>query len=320
MCKEIVEHAIESGGTVFGGYVRDFLRHENAAKTYYAQNHSNEQYSDQTISTDTLDRLLVPVDIDVKFETTEQYTKFRNLLRGAHYKVTAIPGISTMYVDDETVRLKKLTVGFDITSQSVIRALNMPPGSMTKNILLPELVRRLEGMQLTSDFISIDVLLTTADPPFNKLDFMCNGLVMDKDGIHMCNDLMTNLNAFGVHRVYQRILDDIIHKRAVLVNLYPKRWDKMAAKGWDLIDGNVEKVSVLGETCLICHDDIEPDDAYRLNCCKNVNYHFECLSRQITHEVTGIMDSGKCPHCRQKIQLTDTEVKVFGMIITNNWM
>ena len=319
MFKEIVEHAIECGGRVFGGYVRDFLIHEEAAKRFYAQNYTNEQYSDKEVSPDTLDRFLIPSDVDVRFETIEQYKNFRNLLRGAYYNVVATPGISTMYTDDETapVRIKKLKVGFDITSQLVIRSLNIPHGSMARSVLLPELVRRLDGMSISSDVINIDVLLTTAEPPFNKLDFMCNGLVMDKNGIHICEDLKRGLSAFGIHRVYQRILDDINHKRAVLVNLYPHRWDKMAAKGWDLIGGNVEKIKSTDETCLICHDDIKMDDAYRLLCCKNVKYHFDCLAQQITYPTTGIADSGKCPHCRQGIYLTSKEVEVFGMDIVN---
>jgi hypothetical protein len=319
MFKEIVEHAIECGGQVFGGYVRDFLIHEDAAKRFYAQNYTKEQYSDKEVSPDTLDRFLTASDVDVKFETVEQYNNFRNLLTGAYYKVIAIPGVSTMYTDDETVpvRVKKLKVGFDITSRLVIRSLDLPNGSIARGVLIPELVRRLEGMSITSDIINIDVLLTTAEPPFNKLDFRCNGLIMDKNGIHICKDLKRGLNAFGVHRVYQRILEDIKHKRAVLVNLYPHRWDKMEAKGWDLVGGNVEKVAVDNETCLICHDDIKRDDAYRLACCTNVNYHFECLSRQITHPVTGIVDSEKCPHCRQSVLLTSTEVQVFGMDIVN---
>ncbi len=318
MFKEIVEHAVNSGGTVFGCYVRDFIQHEDAAKRFY-ENHTSEQYSDPTVSPDTLDRLLIPSDIDVKFETVKDYNNFRNLLRNSYYN-TQVMELSNLYTSSTSVHMKRMQVSLGITCGKILSAMSIAYGRMTsesmaRQVIVPELVKRLEGITIPSSVVKLDILLSTSNPPFNKLDFECNGLVMDKDGIHLCDDLKGCLNAFGIHRVYNRIIDDIKQKRAVLVNLYPNRWDKMVNKGWTLVGGNVEKVAKDGEMCLICHEDIKMDDAYKLKCCKNVHYHFECLSKQITYKSTGIADSQRCPHCRQGIYLTEDEISTFGAIV-----
>ena len=64
-------------------------------------------------------------------------------------------------------------------------------------------------------------------------------------------------------------------------------------------------------------DAINPDDVHKLNCC-NAHYHLQCLSKQITYPVRGVVDSGKCIHCRQPFDMTAKEVEVFGALINND--
>ena len=58
-----LKYCIEYNGIVFGGAVRDLMLH-NSHEKEFLKTHGNADYSDDTIGTDTLGRLVIPKDID----------------------------------------------------------------------------------------------------------------------------------------------------------------------------------------------------------------------------------------------------------------
>lgn len=313
--KEVVELAIECGGTVFGGFPRDFVRKEHFCLEFF-KTHKKEDFTNPEVSPETIDRLLLPKDLDIHFKTKPEYLTFRQSLKGAFYR-TSVTGIDNVYARDmPQVHHIKLVAFLDLDIGRVVKSLGIRKG-VAKEVILPQLAQRLEGMEISSTPINIDILISRGEPPFAELDFNCNGLIINKDGLRLCEDLKKGLSPFGVHRTFMKVIEDIEHKRAIVVNLKEHRWDKMAEKGWDLLGAAVEKVNKCGEECLICLQAIEPGDVHKLNCC-NAYYHFECLSHQITYPNRGIVDSGKCTHCRQPFDMTAKEVTVFGALITNS--
>ena len=313
MFKELAEMAVNCGGTIFGGYVRDFIRHEECSKEFFKHN-KLEDFSNSDVSPETIDRLLLPSDLDIHFENNMDYRKFRADMRAAFY-LPAVKGISNMYTDGPRVHHIKVDAVLHIDPGRVMRGLKIR-SVMAKEIIKPAILERISSMSIETTPISMDILITSDKPPFSKLDFRCNGLVLNKDGISLCDDLKNGLGPLGVHRTLMNVFDDIKNKRAVVENLKSTRWDKMEAKGWDLVGASVEKVKKVGEECLICLQDIDPDGVHKLQCC-NAYYHFDCLSRQITYPTRGIVDSGKCTHCRQPIYISPDEVQMFGAVINN---
>jgi hypothetical protein len=185
---------------------------------------------------------------------------------------------------------------------------------MVREIFMTEMYRHLESMSMSTDPIDIDVLICDkTDPPFNNLDFQCNGLIMNKHGIGLCTQLKRSLNSIGIVRKLDTITTDIRNNRAVLVSLKSGRWDKMASKGWDIVGGVVEKVKKDGERCTLCLDDLQPEEVYKFNCC-NASYHRPCMGKIISSGNTAIADTGKCPHCRQWIGMFSEEIPVFGEV------
>lgn len=288
--QEIVDTAIECGGVVFGGYVRDFILHEHAATQFYMK-HTADEYSDPSISPETIDRLLIPSDIDVRFETKMQYRQFRGILKQKLYQTT-VSGLDNIYIEGPSIHHIKLRAQLTIHPDQVVARLGIR-GGMAMEVITPELHRVLESMDINTPPIDIDVLITKKYPTFEKLDFQCNGLVMDKNGISLGSELR-NGSPFGNFRTYSRVLDDIRAKRAVMIRFIDKRWEKMAGKGWTMVGDGIEKVHTEECVCTLCLDDISIDCVYKFKCC-NAHYHPSCMGRIISQHILG---TGKCPHCR----------------------
>lgn len=285
LMKEAADLAVSKGGTVFGGFVRDFLIHEEGSKQYYSdEKNTPESYSDPSVSPDTFeDRTLVPEDIDVRFETRAAFTAFRTELVRRSYKVHMKKSgyaCITLYVS--------LQVGL-LAVHSVAR-------SVIKNHLKDVSVNVPGG-----DF-KIDVVIGTES---SGLDFGCNGLIMDSEGIRLGPELSIARSPIGKFRLFQEIMEDIKNKRAFALSPKAHRWKKMdSKKGWKILGDStlVNKPGCSEADCVICHME---DAKYKLSCCSAM-YHFECLEKTIKHDPT------RCAHCRRDLYLSDEEKKLFG--------
>lgn len=324
MFNEIANLAIEKcDGTVFGGYVRDFIKHDFAAQKFYESSHKKEDYENPEISPETRDRLLIPSDLDIHFKSNQDYRLFRAELKGRFFR-SNVTRIDNVYSSaGPRVHHIRINVTPELNIGQIIKALPFIKTGTAREVILPELVKRITSMPITSsDVIGIDVLITPSDnpPPFTNLDFECNGLVMNKDGIGLCSELKKRLVPVGIYRRLESVLKDIRENRAVLVNLKGSRWDKMVDKKWDIVGGNVEMVHKSeDEVCTLCLETLPAaDDVYKFSCC-NASYHIHCISRIISTGQTAVADTGKCPHCRQGIYLIPDEVKVFGIDIVNTF-
>lgn len=316
MFKEIAEIALKESGTIFGGYVRDFLKHDYAAERFYRENHTREEYENKEVSPETLDRLLIPSDIDVHFKTHQQYRCFRSALKGSFYH-SVVTKIKNVYTSGPSVHHIRMSVNMGVSASHITRELRR--SRVAREILLPEIEKCLASMSTPTDFVSVDILISSVKtPPFDdSLDFECNGLVMTDDGgVGLCEELKKGLNAFGICRRLAGIMSDIRENKAVLVRLKENRWDKMADKGWNVIGSNIEKVkNDKGDTCTLCLCDDEDVD-YKFTCC-NAKYHSVCMAKIITNGQTAVADTNRCPHCRQGLYLDTEEVRIFGEVIHN---
>ncbi len=313
MFNEIAETAIEHEGTVFGGYVRDLIRHDKAAKMFYESLNKKEDYDDPVVSPETRDRLLVPRDIDVHFTSFKPYREFRHALRTKYFHSHVIQ-IENVYTTVSSVNHIKMRVTPDLQIGRIIKSLPGIKSGTAHEVIFPELIKCLKNMSTSTDYVDVDILISpNLNPPFSNLDFECNGLVMNTHGISLCEELKRNLKPIGIHRMRESVIKNIEDKKAVLVNLKAARWDKMCDKNWDIVGGNIEKINKEGEVCALCLDDISIYGLYKFRCC-NASYHCHCLTKIISVGQTAVADTNKCTHCRQSIYLTPEEVKVFGEI------
>lgn len=313
--KEIINTAILLKGCVYGGAVRDIIRHEIMCKKYFASGFKQTDFSNTDVSPETVDRLLIPSDVDVHFLDRRDFVMFRKTLEDMFYETRIIKKPVTLYSCAPGVLHIVLQVKLKMTPVDIINFVKFPPKSMARSIFSESVIACANSLKAPeTPPVKIDVLVSMEyTPPFNNLDFMCNGLVLNSNGVRLCDDLAKDLDSIQSTQCLLRVFDDITHKRAFAVTLEGKRWDKMKGKGWNLTCKNIEFSSFVDEVeeCIVCMNAIT-EDCYKLNCCP-AKYHLKCLSKQMTFPVTGISDCRKCPHCRQECNLTPTEIEKFSV-------
>lgn len=290
LMQEVAELAVKRGGKVFGGYVRDFILHEVGCKKFFAQKHTNQQFEDTTVSPETLDRLLVPKDVDVHFKTHEDAQVFeRDLVdRSFMLKKRRIRyGVKVGYTLFLSLEMKLALTNESCVSRTMLRN------------QFRDVVKLVPGGQF-----NVDILVCSDEEFSTNLDFECNGLIMNESGIQLGSALSSGLSPIGMYRRLQEVTDDIEHKRARVVNLIQNRWKKMDERpGWELFGFNVSKVeSDPGDVCIICHDTLPM--MYKFNCC-NARYHKECLLRTLT---AGF--ASECIQCKSDVYIGEEEKKV----------
>lgn len=301
--QDIADVATKCDGTIFGGFVRDFLRHEHCAKEFYRA-HKAEDYGNASVAPELEDRLLVPQDIDVQFKTKLAYQKFRSELRARFYR-TQVASITNVYSGFRNSHHLKLNVWLELDKAAIMRRLKMP-GGIVRELL------DFDFEPISHDCIQVDVILSSHQPNLEDLDFRCNGLVMDRDGIRPGDCITQYMGPVGIHRVFMGLLDEIHQKRAVVVTLKTHRWNKMADKGWELTGTTVEKVNRSGERCILCHDDIPCQQVFKLDCC-SASYHKSCLTDFMQYPERGLLATQKCPHCKDGVYPGKTHLEILGV-------
>ena len=307
LMQDVAELAIDCGGTVYGGYVRDFILHEEAAKEFY-KSHTPEEYSDKTVSPETSDRFLVAKDIDIHFKMHADYTKFRRELKCKSF-FTQVTKIENLYVMGDRTKHYELYTEFRV--RAMARILTGIQGH-TRKMVMGVLGDSIPDIVVPGGAFKIDVVI---DSSFvSNLDYECNGLIMDSNGITLGETLSIGLGSVGKYRVLEKVLGDIKSKKAVTVTPSRTRWEKMSKReDWEIVGGLVQKSIVNGEDCVICHGDIPRGEVFKLGCC-NAHYHLGCISDTITHHIA---DKETCPHCRRATFITPEEMAVYSANIVN---
>lgn len=292
-------------GIVFGGFVRDALLHDQAAKRFYAackaRGLSTQQYyTDRAFLSEAADRLTVPKDIDC-LVTLSQYTDINEALEDKGFRTEVKQRQSIRHYfpcrSGERPEFHKL-----VDHIRVKVSLNTPACI---------------AHHLAACSFSMDFFCTLDDAPPHRivlneeLDFECNGLLLTKMGLQLspaalrcypdvdCRDPIAVLNK--LHEVVQNVLQ----KKTTCFDVFVPdvRLKKLLNQGWTL-EG--DSFTTLGNVpyeghCLVCHDPIE-DRSVKLRCC-DARYHFGCLHQALDFQRQQLQrgeraDPG-CPMCRK---------------------
>lgn len=296
---DVAEVAIQCEGTVFGGYVRDFILHDESAKRFYSS-HPTEEYQNKEVSPETHDRFLTANDIDIMFKTYGEYRNFTEALKQRYFTLRVV---HRKHVYPHGGRQIRLAVSMCINIQKFITI-----GSCLTKEVITSVIKDIPIVNVPGSTFTIDVVIGAQSQ--TMLDYECNGLILDSRGVGLGEQLSRNLSPVGKYRELERIKGDIIAKKAVTLGATKIRWDKMAERGdWEIVGGLVEKKIVPGEMCIVCHDTITYTGAFKLECCAAC-YHKECAAKIITNHVSV---KRECPHCRKDLNITESEVQTFGV-------
>ena len=290
---------------------------------------------------ETLDRLLVPFDIDA-FISAANFQKMVDDLVALNISFDIdFWRDPSRYFPNTTVQpdqVKHYCITLKPFSKDITtKIMSALPSSVLNMPIFGNLLQEFTEKLSENMFeVKLDLMVIsnsdafTLDAPFGELDFECNGLIMDARGIRLSDHMLKNVkNPIARQRDLARIMDDILKKKAVMCsNATTARIDKMVSKGWSVQSENIQLVlesytaevaessassddgsSMSGGHCLICHDDCN-EEHYKLKCC-DARYHPGCM---LTCWENCVVTKSRCPMCRSRTFETSHDISHLAYI------
>ena len=262
----VLKLCIKYDGLIYGGAVRDLMLHNIHAKEFIKKyRNTTDQYADESLSPETLGRLVIPKDIDCLINERESNELVLYLMQHYFLKVKEV---NNLYFTSKNYKHLKLTVLFH-----------------TKSIC-----------------VHIDLIIQKTPGelkmPCTNLDVDVNGLVMYSGGIRLNEYLRKGCPILNADTI-QTILDHIRQKKAVAIDgCSSYRFYKMHKYGWDVQFTSTIFHYYIGEPydgdCIICKDKI-PDDMCCVNykeCRCDLRMCLKCILEHYTK-------LKKCPLCNE---------------------
>jgi hypothetical protein len=280
---------IEKGGNIFGGWVRDKYLHDEHSKKFYDVFEKdiglhlliNLYYKDISFLPEYIGRLTIPSDIDVFIKRSD----FEALLKDVY-----ADNIKLIFVNEREFILKK---------KNWIDELEEEMNEYIKSFVISQKITHykyevcsVQNRNYTILF-EIDFLVIEEgneeeipDAPFQCLDFECNSLIMDKNGIRLSKFFLPKIIEEEKRKIeLDRVLNDILQFKAITCkNVKQTRINKMLRKKWNIVDlSKIDFISVSSDdpeekdVCNLCLDNFSSSPThYKLKCC-NTHLHKKCL-------------------------------------------
>lgn len=295
MMLRVVSILLERGVVIFGGYVRDKLIHDHHAEAFYEKSQSGKKYNDPLFDPDTVLRLMVPKDIDAFLKGGEtEVAELLEDIRKEGFRVSTRV-VRSIYFEEKNVKQQAVTV------------------STANDFGIPNVSVLMDLLHSTQDDI---------EPPFGRLDMLCNGFLLDKNGIRLSSQTGTRLDYLGAfarrkaeNEIIEKILklktdfavpaeeDTSMEKSSVKSRkLIAQRILRKQQAGWKVN----QKVYTLqkgksGKLCPRCEDPAFPFDKesniVRLQCCGQ-KLHIGCFENHFLDEYTHCLVP-KCANCQK---------------------
>lgn len=301
------------GAVIFGGYVRDKIRHDHFAQLFYESEEAKECYTrtmqelydDANFLPEYRDRRLTPCDIDCFMKTSSIENLETRLKRDGLKLVRCRDNMAVFdaYADENTnIQLLKCKIKFDFSEVPVLE--QMLPLHLRKMCMHVDIVHADDTRGL--------------EPPFQCVDFMCNGLILDhtrqvRAASHIVKE---EKSMVAKHRVVGEIIDDILHHKARMMGTPPRmRVRKMEMKGYDVITEDMSYTLAVNtnedDTCIICHDALKSRMSMTRSCCA-AHYHRKCYVKMLKTDNF----AHKCPMCRDTFFGTEKEdvIRMFDYV------
>lgn len=291
-------------GIIFGGYVRDSILHDYYASQFY-KNHTgfsstelDIKYIDIEYNIETINRLLLPSDIDIYLPNNNFKQLVMELLNNNYSIHKKIIRKGSQYFNNFDIDIaEKLTHIILYIKPSLSKVYEI----LSQIILNTDEIKSiLKKMKKELFIIKLDIFLSENklnDPFLGEIDFECNSLYLTKYGISISNKLTQSLTFLEKNNKLQDIINNIIQKKAIWINPCVKRIYKMFIKEWNIDHTKVylyhnEEITEKN-ICLICQEEID-FLSFKMKCC-NGYMHINCFLQLLNSE-----KSNKCIHCNKQ--------------------
>lgn len=263
---KLEEIAHKNNAITYGGYVRDTLISQEFSERFRRKYPCNEDFAnsakfwDKTFDPETRKRLLIPSDMDLGFRSSDDVDNF-------------ISEIQRVEEFDKVVVT-------DVSNHKYYS----PKIHSVKHVLIYMVIGRIPFLTSGSTvLIHADLVVPKAnimlEPPFNNLDFLCNGFIKTKEGIRFSRNTGTVIDFYTDFQRMQvscGILSDMLQLKtymcfsksmAVETTSYKfnlvamRRIMNMHNKGWTFnnmpFKTEVLDISTDQKECTICFSDFE---------------------------------------------------------------
>lgn len=343
--KFVIDTLIANDGSVYGGAARDTYRHVVHEMAFTDQvDHMIDQaglfdvvrckknlYQDPDYLPSLKGRLVIPTNIDACVHISDHKKlmdalaqKFPSITKVFEKDICAeLPDMQQGIINH--IRYKLKCVGNNVVDNFFNSLKSMIPSEILKdngdfvsqlNTDIKAIIKQCQNPTILDLMVYTRDMKDMPDPPFRKVDFMCNALILDKYGYRLsrqvhCADPIVRLT------MLIKILEDIKKQKAVLVNLEWYRLRKLMMRGWS-VEGLFKNVEMIEETsyeghCLICHESLEVFAHMKLPCC-DARYHPLCLRHAFNH----VAARQVCVMCSQPILHFATDSKTLTEFLENN--
>ena len=337
----------ESGGIIFGGYVRDRIIHDHHADAFYLKmressssssssssvKHAGEPslavaYDDPRENPESWPwRATMPNDIDVAMSTDRIAVAKEALDREGYTAVELFDTAASIYCDNPDAAASRGSHG-------------IRHRRLTVEVKLHPLVAKHTTARAQMPAIRIDVLYKDsfvaegAIVPFGTVDYECNSLVLRPDNGYDLLNTPTLCNPLHRAKTIARIIDDIVHLRAVAVKPAMYRTSLMLSKGFSVTDGVITLLALRplappmfragardsghadDEVCIMCQGCLRSSSqdagamtysssssvtkrvVVKNNCC-GARYHAGCYCDSLSGAQTQYDNAAKCMMCRR---------------------
>lgn len=312
MAKDVSKNILNSGGYVFGGFIRDSILHDEAAKSFYSvYNKDNcsenvcKLYNDKNILPDFNDRLILPNDIDC-YMNSDNLPNLEKILKNNHYSI-------------EFKREKPLK--FYFSNGDEINS-NL---SLTKAVVKFMTNDVLQTIVNNYDYhVKIDIIHGNVSPleiykniSYN-LDFECNSLILTPENNYIiAGSDFSNLDPVEKIEKLKKIISSIKEKKAVLFNknkyvgVNEFRVEKMIKKGFNIVTNNTVNLKEdIENTCIICMNDISIKKIHTKHIHCNGRFCVGCFIKLVTHRNYKY----SCPLCKRDCFIQGRELDIFKTI------
>lgn len=268
----------DNNGMVFGGYLRDaIIKDYNTDKfmdihSKLEKDERTQKYWDFNYHPETLERLLIPSDIDVSFLFEEDATNFiKDLTKDGIFYVTECK--NEYLYDHATAELIKHTI-YEVSANLNFSFLNKEKAIVLK--------------------FKVDVCVSAREPPFQKCDLSCNCLVKDKVGIRLSRDsgiFPEKTREYEKLIFVGKIVEMTIRKETYVTMEFPglnlegdagirkhqgtflKRMYKAIDKNFTIV--NIEWLNVVKDENQVCSICLDENSEISIN--KGSHFHKKCL-------------------------------------------
>lgn len=339
--------SVSPNAYVYGGFIRDNILHDFTARKYYENNENEpfEKYNDPKFDKETSLRTLVPSDIDVIFKDMNDYLKFTKLLLHNDFSFINIGSLGN---DD-----KYKTPGKKNYDDNLVKfKIEVKNNESLQKLKWRNTDYRFLNIDFANTVVTVDI--TISENYYPSFDFLCNSLIISKDGFIFRDDSfyfdsvgdMINANktqSLLVSEIENQIqnMESVIESKNYSVNSPAKyRVIKMLRKGWRLKyknpSGLISQLSNKDneECCILCRDKFNEVanvpgvhrlfDGLKIDCCL-CGYHPKCLLQILenTNYVHKIMEDVvyyKCIQCSKvSIKFSKSDMNEFLTILKESW-